>query len=87
MADSRLMHAAKPVLDRLEETFSGVAMGLLLTDAQGRVLDRRVEGGSLTRHLNGIQLAPGFSAADLLGISRATIYRKINTYGISVAQR
>jgi transcriptional regulator of acetoin/glycerol metabolism len=62
--DSRLIHAAKPVLDRLEETFSGVAMGLLLTDAQGRVLDRRVEDGSLTRHLNGIQLAPGFSYAE-----------------------
>jgi sigma-54 dependent transcriptional regulator, acetoin dehydrogenase operon transcriptional activator AcoR len=26
-------------------------------------------------------------AADMLGISRATIYRKINTYGISVTPR
>lgn len=26
-------------------------------------------------------------AADLLGISRATMYRKVNTYGVSVAPR
>lgn len=60
----RLMHAARPVLDRLEETLAEAAMGVLLTDAQGRVLDRRVEDHRLTRQLDEILLAPGFSYAE-----------------------
>jgi transcriptional regulator of acetoin/glycerol metabolism len=62
--DSLLVHAARPVLDRLEETLSGTATSLLLTDAVGRVLDRRVTDQSLNRHLDRIQLAPGFSYAE-----------------------
>jgi transcriptional regulator of acetoin/glycerol metabolism len=62
--DSRLMHAAKPVLDQLEETLFGAAMSLLLTDAQGRVLDRRVGERSFADRLDSIQLAPGFGYAE-----------------------
>lgn len=60
----RLMCAARPVLDRLEETLAEAAMGLLLADAQGRVLDRRVSDRRLTRQLDEILLAPGFSYAE-----------------------
>jgi transcriptional regulator of acetoin/glycerol metabolism len=62
--DSRLIHAAKPMLDQLEETLSDAAMSLLLTDAQGRVLERRVRDRFLIRDLDGILLAPGFSYAE-----------------------
>jgi transcriptional regulator of acetoin/glycerol metabolism len=62
--DGRLVRAAGPVLDRLEETLSDAAMSLFLTDARGRVLVRRVADQSLTRHLDDIWLAPGFSYAE-----------------------
>ncbi|GAA4636833.1 helix-turn-helix domain-containing protein [Actinoallomurus vinaceus] len=58
--DGRLIHAAKPVLDRLEERLSGTAISLLLTDPHGRILDRRVERGSLAARLDNLRLAPGF---------------------------
>ncbi|HEY0542865.1 MAG TPA: helix-turn-helix domain-containing protein [Actinoallomurus sp.] len=61
---SRLIQAAEPMLDQLEETLSDAAMSLLLTDAQGRVLERRVGDRSLIRYLDGILLAPGFSYAE-----------------------
>ncbi|MGI5226733.1 sigma-54-dependent Fis family transcriptional regulator [Actinoallomurus sp. CA-142502] len=62
--DGRLMYAARPVLDRLEEMLADAAMGVLLTDAHGRVLDRRVRDRSLVRQLDEILLAPGFSYAE-----------------------
>jgi transcriptional regulator of acetoin/glycerol metabolism len=58
--DGRLIHAATPVLDRLQEMLSDASASLLLTDAYGRILDRRVEHGSLAVRLDHLQLAPGF---------------------------
>ncbi|WP_345360949.1 sigma-54-dependent Fis family transcriptional regulator [Actinoallomurus liliacearum] len=56
----RLIHAARPVLDRLQEVLSDASASLLLTDAHGRILDRRVEHASLAACLDRLQLAPGF---------------------------
>jgi sigma-54 dependent transcriptional regulator, acetoin dehydrogenase operon transcriptional activator AcoR len=62
--DSRLMYAARPVLDRLQDMLAGADMGVLLTDARGRILDRRVADRSLNHQLDEIYLAPGFSYAE-----------------------
>src|ERR1700738_5015257 len=57
--DSRLVHAARPVLDRLESALAGAPMSLILTDAHGCVLERRAGERSLNKHLDAILLAPG----------------------------
>jgi sigma-54 dependent transcriptional regulator, acetoin dehydrogenase operon transcriptional activator AcoR len=62
--DSRLVHAARPVLDRLETALAGVPMSVILTDAHGCVLERRAGEPSLNKHLDMILLAPGFSYAE-----------------------
>ena len=62
-AEGPLMRAAKPVLDWLEQALPGAA-SLVLTDALGRVLERRVGERSLRGHLDRVQLAPGFSYAE-----------------------
>ncbi|MCW2859573.1 MAG: modulated sigma54 specific transcriptional regulator, Fis family [Actinoallomurus sp.] len=62
--DSRLVRAARPVLDRLERQLTGTDTSVILTDARGLVLDRRVEGTGLQRRLDAISLAPGFSYAE-----------------------
>ncbi|MEW2165592.1 GAF domain-containing protein [Streptomyces sp. NPDC007084] len=61
---SRLLTAARPVLDRLTETLAGTPMSLILTDSRGRVRDRRIGDQALSRHLDAICLAPGFSYAE-----------------------
>jgi transcriptional regulator of acetoin/glycerol metabolism len=62
--DSRLVHAARPVLDRLESALAGVPMSVILTDSHGCVLERRAGEPSLNKHLDKILLAPGFSYAE-----------------------
>ncbi len=62
--DSLLTRAALPVIDRLDEALSGTAMSVLLTDARGRILERRASDPSLVRHLDRIHLAPGFSYSE-----------------------
>ncbi|HEY2665720.1 MAG TPA: GAF domain-containing protein, partial [Actinomycetota bacterium] len=62
--DSRLVHAARPVLDRLESALSDAPMSVILTDAHGCVLERRVGELALMRQLDDILLAPGFSYAE-----------------------
>jgi transcriptional regulator of acetoin/glycerol metabolism len=62
--DSRLVHAARPVLDRLESVLAGAPMSVILTDARGCVLERRAGEASLNKHLDKILLAPGFSYAE-----------------------
>jgi len=61
---SSLMACAAPVLDHLEEQLSGSAVSVVLTDADGRLLDRRVGVGELRHRLDDISLAPGFSYAE-----------------------
>jgi sigma-54 dependent transcriptional regulator, acetoin dehydrogenase operon transcriptional activator AcoR len=62
--DSRLVHAARPVLDRLASALAGIPMSVILTDAHGCVLERRAGEPSLNKHLDLILLAPGFSYAE-----------------------
>ena len=62
--DSRLVRAAAPVLDRLQRRLAGTDTSVILTDARGLVLDRRVDDNGLERRLDAISLAPGFSYAE-----------------------
>ncbi len=62
--DSRLVHAAQPVLDRLESALADAPMSVILTDAHGCVLERRCGEHALIRQLDAILLAPGFSYAE-----------------------
>ncbi|MER6009003.1 sigma 54-interacting transcriptional regulator [Nonomuraea angiospora] len=62
--EGRLMHAAKPVLDRLEQTLSDTGTSVILADAQARMLDRRASEPSLRQQMDRIQAAPGFNYAE-----------------------
>jgi len=62
--DSRLVHAARPVLDRLESALAGAPMSVILTDARACVLERRAGERALQKELDDILLAPGFSYAE-----------------------
>ncbi|MEJ2869893.1 helix-turn-helix domain-containing protein [Actinomycetospora sp. OC33-EN08] len=62
--DGSLVHCARPVLDDLSERLSGMSVAVVLSDADGHVLDRRVGAGELQRRLDAISLAPGFSYAE-----------------------
>ncbi|MDL5155203.1 sigma-54-dependent Fis family transcriptional regulator [Actinomycetospora termitidis] len=62
--DGSLVHFARPVLDDLAERLSGMSVAVVLSDADGNVLDRRVGEGELQRRLDAISLAPGFSYAE-----------------------
>ncbi len=62
--ESPLAHSAAPVLTRLAEQLSGTAVSIILTDADGVVLDRRTGDGALEQRLDGVHLAPGFSYAE-----------------------
>ncbi|HEX6359611.1 sigma-54-dependent Fis family transcriptional regulator [Actinophytocola sp.] len=60
----RLVTCAQPVLDRLQEQLSGLAVSVVLTDADSRLLDRRVGEPDLRHQLDDINFAPGFSYAE-----------------------
>ena len=78
-ADGPLVHAARPVVDQLAVDVAGARVAVLLTDAQGRVLDRRVSEAGLRAHLDRTLLAPGYVyAEDLVGT---------NGMGTALAQR
>src|ERR1700730_10322028 len=62
--DSRLVHAAQPVVDRLQAVLADMAVSVIVTDAHARVLDRRAGDPSLLRELDAVWLAPGFSYAE-----------------------
>jgi signal transduction histidine kinase len=57
--DGPLRWAAAPILDQAADELEGTGVGLLLTDGQGQVVDRRAGIGILPR-LDHIELAPGF---------------------------
>ncbi len=62
--ETPLSHGAAPVLRRLQEQLSGTAVSIILTDADGVVLDRRTGDTGLELRLDQVQLAPGFSYAE-----------------------
>lgn len=62
--DSPLVRAALPVLDSVTDELAGEPVSLILTDADGVVLERRTGDTELNLALDRIWLAPGFSYAE-----------------------
>ncbi|WP_042443749.1 SpoIIE family protein phosphatase [Streptacidiphilus jiangxiensis] len=62
--EERLLVASLPVLDRLHRQLLGSRVSVLLTDGRARVVERRAGEPDLNRHLDAVQLAPGFGWAD-----------------------
>ncbi|AIJ18203.1 sigma-54-dependent Fis family transcriptional regulator [Streptomyces lividans] len=73
--ESRLVRAATPVLDRLEQALTGSDASVIVTDRNGWVRDRRVGEKRLSAHLDRVHLAPGFNYAEQF----------VGTNGIGVA--
>jgi transcriptional regulator of acetoin/glycerol metabolism len=62
--DTPLTRNALPVLRNLRDNLDGQPISVILTDATGVVLVRLTGDRDLERHLDGVQLAPGFSYAE-----------------------
>jgi len=62
--DTPLTRSAMPVLRHLRENLEGQPISVILTDADGVVLSRMTADHDLDRHLDSVQLAPGFSYAE-----------------------
>jgi transcriptional regulator of acetoin/glycerol metabolism len=62
--DTPLTRAALPVLQKLREDLQGELVSVILTDAHGVALSRLTADHDLERHLDRVQLAPGFSYAE-----------------------
>ncbi|WP_037683512.1 SpoIIE family protein phosphatase [Streptomyces cellulosae] len=77
--DSRLVHAARPVLDWLRSRFDGRTMNIALADASGTVLQRRFGLASMAGQLAPIQSVPGFVFAEEVAGT--------NGIGIALAER
>ncbi|MFC4950397.1 sigma-54-dependent Fis family transcriptional regulator [Pseudonocardia sp. GCM10023141] len=63
-ADSPLTRAAAPILSDVADQLAGEPVSVILTDADGVVLDRRTGDSALHQHLDKVWLAPGFSYAE-----------------------
>src|SRR4051812_29550173 len=82
----RLIHAAAPVLGRLEARFAGSRMNIALADERGVVLQRRFGQPSMASRLAAIQSVPGFvfseQVAGTNGIGLALAERRLcHVYG------
>jgi transcriptional regulator of acetoin/glycerol metabolism len=64
--DTPLTRSAVPVLQHLRENLDGQPISIILTDPAGVVLSRMTADHDLDRHLDSVQLAPGFSYAEEL---------------------
>jgi transcriptional regulator of acetoin/glycerol metabolism len=62
--DTPLIRSALPVLRNLRDHLEGQPISIILTDAAGVVLTRLAADWALDRHLDSVQLAPGFSYAE-----------------------
>lgn len=62
--DTPLTRSALPVLQNLHENLEGEPISVILTDAHGVALSRLTADHDLERHLDSVQLAPGFSYAE-----------------------
>jgi transcriptional regulator of acetoin/glycerol metabolism len=64
--DTMLARIGLPVLRRLQENLDGQRISVILTDAEGVVLSRMTTDPDFERHLDRVQLAPGFSYSERL---------------------
>ena len=62
--DTPLARTALPVLQNLRASLAGEPVSVVLADGAGVVLSRLTVGRDLERHLDDVQLAPGFSYAE-----------------------
>jgi len=62
--DTPLTRTALPVLQNLRENLQGELVSVILTDAHGVALSRLTADRGLERHLDRVQLMPGFSYAE-----------------------
>ena len=62
--DTPLTRSALPVLQNLREDLQGEPVSVILTDAHGVALSRLTADHDLERHLDRVQLAPGFRYAE-----------------------
>jgi sigma-54 dependent transcriptional regulator, acetoin dehydrogenase operon transcriptional activator AcoR len=62
--DTPLTRSALPVLRQLREHLEGQPISIILTDPAGIVLTRLAADRDLDRHLDSVQLSPGFSYAE-----------------------
>ncbi|CAN5568083.1 transcriptional regulator MimR [soil metagenome] len=62
--DTPLMHAAAPVLRRIADDLSSQAVSVVLTSADGLVLDRIAADSKIERVLDDVRLARGYSYAE-----------------------
>ena len=62
--DTPLTRTALPVLQNLRENLRGELVSVILTDAHGVALSRLTADRDLERHLDRVQLTPGFSYAE-----------------------
>jgi transcriptional regulator of acetoin/glycerol metabolism len=62
--DTPLVRCALPILRNLREHLDGQPVSVILTDPRGVVLLRLTGDRTLERHLDAVQLAPGFSYAE-----------------------
>jgi transcriptional regulator of acetoin/glycerol metabolism len=62
--ESRLCHAAAHVLERIAEDLATPAISVILTSADGVVLDRQASDTTLIWALDEVTLAPGYSYAE-----------------------
>lgn len=62
--DLPLTRSASPVLQQLHQNLDGQPISIILTDRTGLVLERLTADAELSRHLDKVYLAPGFSYAE-----------------------
>jgi len=62
--DSRLAHAAEPVLQGITQDVTTEAMSVILTSADGVVMERSASEGAFMKALDSVSLAPGYSYAE-----------------------
>ncbi|HEY1974657.1 MAG TPA: helix-turn-helix domain-containing protein [Pseudonocardia sp.] len=66
--ESRLLRAARPVLDQVSERLGDLSCVFLVTDPEARIVDRRVCESALTDRLDSVRALAGFVfAEDVVG--------------------
>ncbi|HVV07875.1 sigma-54-dependent Fis family transcriptional regulator [Amycolatopsis sp.] len=73
--DTPMLRGATPVLERLGDQLEGQPISLIITDPTGVVLSQRTGDTDLRRHLESVELVPGYSYGE----------RFVGTNGIGTA--